>query len=384
MGKKVKKADRIYDPDFSFNQKSHYSDYVRQREEYFTKNPSTVAEAYNKEVKKKPKRLVRWIRQVLVIVSVAILAIILLSVSIAMASPSGSYIKKGAANVHNFVGLLVEPTLASPTKVDLSDCSTAKEKAEKLYAIAWRNATDTQYFTAYNTGLIRMNMGGSDNYLDIDTVVKKTQKEYYYIEYHLKNSVPILDTIIGDILAKATDIITTERKYASAGSDVMLYQKVKNNEYNEKGEPQANWDATIAINTPVTKELKAPVFNSTQNGVFRLANHTVNARTISDAEVIYHEEEGYYEVTTTLDHTNPETIKDSAADIQAGTGDNNAKYNYLKVNFTVWDTGYLRTLQTVEKWSAKVVLSLNFEMETNWDCSYDRRDCKITPFSVGA
>ena len=301
-----------------------------------------------------------------------------------MASPSGSYIKKGAANVHNFVGLLVEPTLASPTKVDLSDCSTAKEKAEKLYAIAWRNATDTQYFTAYNTGLIRMNMGGSDNYLDIDTVVKKTQKEYYYIEYHLKNSVPILDTIIGDILAKATDIITTERKYASAGSDVMLYQKVKNNEYNEKGEPQANWDATIAINTPVTKELKAPVFNSTQNGVFRLANHTVNARTISDAEVIYHEEEGYYEVTTTLDHTNPETIKDSAADIQAGTGDNNAKYNYLKVNFTVWDTGYLRTLQTVEKWSAKVVLSLNFEMETNWDCSYDRRDCKITPFSVGA
>lgn len=381
MKKDKKKQERVYNPEFSYNQKSHYSDYLHSREEYFEKNPSTVVEEYNKEVKKKPKRLARWIRNVLVIVSIAIFAITIVSVGYVLAGQGGSgYKEKGVENVHNFHSLEVAPVLTDPVKVDLSEYKTAKGKTRYLYDLASKNATDTPWYAAYNTGLLYMKMGSSENYMDIDAVTLKSQQEYFNIEYHLKNSVPILDSILGEMLASATDVITTERRYVSVNDSYMTYQKVRNNEYDEKGVPKATWDATIAINTPLIKELPIPTFHSAQEGVYRITNHVITEETASDAEVIYNEEEGYYDVTVTLDHTNPKTYVQSINDIRAGTGDNNAKYNFVKMHFTVWDTGYFRTFSMTEKWSAKVVLSLDFELQTNWKMSYDKRDCNIAQY----
>ena len=367
-----------YVSQYSFHSKSRYDDYLKANDEYFSKHPTTVAEEYKKQPKK-PKRIAKWIVNVLVIASVVVFVVVGSTLSYTLVVGGGSYVATGEANVHNFSGLCVAPTLTEE-KVDLSPYVSSKEQATYLYSVACRKMTDASYFTAYNRGMLYLKMGSSDNYIDIDAVTMKTQKEYFNIEYHIKNSVPILDSMIGSILESATDIVTTERKYASANGSCTYYQKVKNNSVDDNGIPSAVWEGTLGINDPSVVKKDMTVFNSTQNGVFLLANHTVKPATILDAEVTYDEENGYYTVSATLDHTSYETVENSVKDIRSGTGDNSATYNLIKLNFTVWDTGYMRTFSLVEKWAAKVVISLNFNLETNWECSYSSTDCNLNKY----
>lgn len=371
---KVVTQKKQYVPRSAFSKKSRYSDYVKLTKEYFGEHPSTLAEEYNK--KKKPKKLSRLIVNIMVICALVIFVVVLSTVcSVFAGGGGGNYVDPGKNNVHNFVGLEVEPSLSSE-KIDLSSCPDAKSKAAYLYEISSKNVTDAPYFTSYNKGLLFMRMGSSDNYIDIDAVTLKTQKEYFNIEYHLKNSVPILDSFIGGIISKTTDVVTTARRYARAGDDYTTYQKVKNNEYDENGVPYAAWDATIAINTPEVQKLPETIFNSSQGENYRITKHVITVDTISDAEVTYDAKHGYYTVSLTLDPTNPDTVVDSLDDIRVGTGDKNASYSQIKIDFTVWDTGYFRTFSLLEKWNANVVISLGFQLETNWQCSYNELDCQ--------
>ena len=373
---KVVTQKKQYVPRSAFSRKSRYSDYVKLSKEYFGEHPSTLADEYNK--KKKPKKLSRLIVNTLVICSLVIFVVVSSVVCSIFAGggSGGGYVDSGKENVHNFVGLCIEPDFPSAEKIDVSSLTDAKSKAAYLYEISSRNVTATPYFTAYNKGLLFMRMGSSDNYIDIDAVTLKTQREYFNIEYHLKNSVPILDSFIGEAIAKTTDVITTARHYARAGDDYTTYQKVKNNGYDEQGVPYANWDATIAINTPEVKKLPMTVFNASQGGNYRITKHVITVDTISDAEVAYDARLGFYTVSITLDHTNPATVVYSLDDIRAGTGDTNASYSQIKIDFTVWDTGYFRTFSLLEKWNANMLISLGFQLETNWQCSYNELDCK--------
>ena len=340
---KVVTQKKEYVPKSAFNKKSHYSDYVKLSQEYFGNNPSSAVQQYKKS-KSKPKKLSLLIVNTLVICSLVVLVVVTSVVCIIFAGGGANeYVDNRIENVHEFIGLAVPPDLNSSQKLDISHLASAREKAAYLYDLCSANATKTPYFTAYNKGLLSLYLGSSGNFIDIDAVTMKTQKEYFNIEYHLKNSVPILDSFIGPMLAKTTDIITTARRYATDKSSKVIYQKVKNNEYDE--------------------------------------NHTITAETISDAEVTYDAKNHFYHVSLTLDPTNPDTIKYSIDDIRAGTGDKNAQYTQIKIDFTVWDTGYFRTFSLVEKWSANLVIALNFQLETNWECSYDERDCQIDTYN---
>lgn len=374
--KKVEKQE--YVSQHSFHAKSRYDDYLKANAAYFAEHDSNAAEEYAKQPKK-PKRIAKWIVNVMVIASLVILVVVASTLSYTLVVSGGSYVAKGANNVHNFNGLVVPPTLSGES-IDLTPYESVKEQAAFLYDTAFRNVTDAPYFTAYNTGLLFMRMGSSDNYIDIDTVTMKTQKEYFYIEYHLKNSIPILDSVIGGVLEKATDIITTERKYASSAGSVTYYQKVKNNSVDDNGVPSAVWEGSLGINDPTLVKKNMTTFNTAQEGTFSLTNHVFNPSTILNAEVVHDDENGYYSVSATLDHTSKETVVNSLADIRSGTGDNSATYSLIKIDFTVWDSGYLRTFSMMEKWSAKVVISLNFNMETNWQCSYSSTDCNLNKY----
>lgn len=376
---KVVTQKKEYVPKSAFNKKSHYSDYVKLSQEYFGNNPSSAVQQYKKS-KSKPKKLSLLIVNTLVICSLVVLVVVTSVVCIIFAGGGANeYVDNRIENVHEFIGLAVPPDLNSSQKLDISHLASAREKAAYLYDLCSANATKTPYFTAYNKGLLSLYLGSSGNFIDIDAVTMKTQKEYFNIEYHLKNSVPILDSFIGPMLAKTTDIITTARRYATDKSSKVIYQKVKNNEYDENGVPYASWDA--AIGNPEQKELPMIVFNASQNGNFKITNHTITAETISDAEVTYDAKNHFYHVSLTLDPTNPDTIEYSIDDIRAGTGDKNAQYTQIKIDFTVWDTGYFRTFSLVEKWSANLVIALNFQLETNWECSYDERDCQIDTYN---
>lgn len=375
---KKQEEKQVYIPRQPFNAKSRHDDYLRANEKYFAENPVHAVEEY-KKAPKTPKKIAKWIVNVMVIASIVIFVVVASTLSYTLVTEQGSYNAKGAVNIHNFKGLCVAPTLTEE-KIDLTPYSSAKEQTAFLYAVACQKMTDASYFTAYNSGLLYLKMGSSDNYIDIDEVTMKTQKEYFNIEYHLKNSVPILETMIGSILEKATDIVTTERRYASSAGSCTYYQKVKNNNTDDNGVPYATWDGTLGINDPSVLKKDMTAFHSGQNGLFTLTNHTVLPATILDAEVTYDEENGYYTVSATLDHTSDETVKNSLADIRSGTGDSSASYNLIKLNFTVWDTGYMRTFSMTEKWAAKVVISLNFNLETNWECSYSSTDCNLDKY----
>ena len=150
----------------------------------------------------------------------------------------------------------------------------------------------------------------------------------------------------------------------------------------ENGIPYGNWDPLI-INIQ-KKEKAVPVFNDSQKGSFEITKHIAAADTLKGVTVQYNRAEGYYVVTFVYDVENPETYVNSLADIQAGTGDKNAKYTSIKAEFTVWDNGNFRSFFINEKWSAKVVISLEFELQTNWLFSFDARDCDFNNYPDAA
>ena len=365
----------------TYSDKSNYGEYVEYNKQYFDKNRSDVAEKFKKEQISKPKKLAKWIVNTLVICSILVFVIALSTVAVVLTGTKApSYVEFGEQNVHNFVALEIMP---DETGTDLNDVVSSLSSdaliAEQIYNICARNVKNAPYFTSYNNGSLFMQIGTSDNYIDIDSVVMKSQKEYFSIIYHLNNSIPILDSVIGSIISKTTDVITTERMYAKAGDKHMLYQKVRNNSRDVNGVPLAKWSPIIDIENDTSKK-SVPVFNSSQSGQYDITKHVVNVNTIDSVSVEYNGEEKYYTVKLVLNHNLPETVKNSLEDIRVGTGDKNARYTKIAIEFTAWDNGYFRSFALEEHWSANVVISLNFNLKTNWLCSYNPADCNFDKY----
>ena len=373
-----------YVPSESYNEKSHYRDYVEINNSYFGQYPSTLADEFKAEQLRKPHKLSKLIGNVFVIASL-VLVIIGVSVIASLFASGGTIIdntNKPLDNPHNFVALKVRPDGEPLTKTLKDFNQDEKAFGLYLYRTCAENAKKADYMTAYNDGWIYMSLSNTPNYLDIDSVVMKSQYEYFSEVYHIKNSVPILDSFLGATIAKTTDVVTTERMYAAKNDSFMRYEKVKNNDVDGNGIPYANWDPLI-INIQ-KKEKAVPVFNDSQNGSFEITKHIAAADTLKEVTVQYNRAEGYYVVTFVYDVDNPETYVNSLADIQAGTGDKNAKYTSIKAEFTVWDNGNFRSFFINEKWSAKVVISLEFELQTNWLFSFDARDCDFNNYPDAA
>ena len=327
---------------------------------------------------KKRKKIAKLVINSLVICSLAIAVVLITVVGTMFSTPSGGDvdINYDLANRHNFVGLAL-PSDNAGDNITIDESLDDKELAVFLYNTASNKAKSAINMTAYNDGWLVMIMGGSPNLIDIDSVIMKTQDEYFSIIYHLKNSVPILDSFIGAAIAKTTDVVTTERMYADKNSKYLAYQKVKNCDYDDNGVPYANWTSIVDI---TTQQRPLPVFSEAQNGKFDITKHIMTVDTVTQASVKHVKNGGYYEVKVTYDHLNPDTYVNSLYDIQSGTGDKNALYTQLTAEFTVWENGSFRSFFLNEKWSAKMLIDLEFELQTNWLFSYDISDCNIDTY----
>lgn len=266
----------------------------------------------------------------------------------------------GFSNVHGFVGLSSRPDYDG--NVLLNTDASAEEQAAYLYRLASTNSKNTPTVVAYNQGLLQLNIFNKPNYIDLDTVIMKNTDSYFKIFYHIINDAPMA--------TMSPDTTSCERWYYEVGMDQMAYQKVFSSSRDETDVPYANWDEADD-----TYYVEAPIFTQGQYGIFTVTNHTITAETIKDADVTYNEEEGYWDVTCSLNLSNADSVAYSLADIRLGTGDKNAKYTKVTFHYTVWDNGYMRTFFMTEEWSAKVVVKLTFSMDSNFYFSYYEDDC---------
>lgn len=284
-------------------------------------------------------------------------------------------------NVHNFVALSVP--MMKTKAIDIPD-GTAAEKIIYLYKKSNEICKASNSVTAYNKGVIQITVGNSENFMNVDTVVMKSQSEYFKCEHHVKADFPLADMpIIGKIFL-ARGGICSVRTYCQAGDEVARTQKVTNaNELDEEGLPSADWSVATESTTSV------PVFNDSQEGNFGLFNHTIEVEYIKNCsfELFMNEEtkEEYYIVTFDLDVDQPEATAISRQEIIEGTGDKNTAYSSVQFGATFWKDGSIRTLTCIENWFAdfKITQGL-FEMQYNWHFSYDPIDCDIGNYPEAA
>ena len=382
MAKKKQNIDsKIYNFSTSHNTASHYAEYVNANSQYFSSNPSSIAKEYYKKPLKL-KTLGMWVVRLIVILAIflAVVTSIAIMPILNIFSPGGGDIGEviyDYQNIYNYKGLLVAPNDISDLEFDLPakySELTDKEFIQFAYEKSLENLKNIDNALIYKQGLLQMALGGSPNYIDIAGNVIKTPTEYFKIDYHLYNNVPILDSFIGSVISKSADVLTGERFYTNSSLNKMHHQKVKNSNRYDNGIPYSTWTNGVTTNT-----LDVPVYRASQAGLFNITNHTIKPSTILDegCEVHYNAKDGYYLVKAVLDLSNPETYKYSLADIITGTGDPNTMYSAVSIEFTVWDTGFLRTFFLTEKWDANLVISMSFDFNTYLYFSYDDSDCSI-------
>lgn len=285
-------------------------------------------------------------------------------------------------NRHNFEGLLARPSFSGTVNSDIPEDETELiDYAYNLYALAMANAKSCEEMLAFSNCSTVFSVIGISNYIDLDIVLLKNQDEYFRIDYRLKNNVPFLNIkAFAKQINDSLDLVITERYYATTSMENMAYQKVKNAYTDENNLPYADW--TSADYALTEKELPKQVYSSTQEGNFTLVGYTVSPETIKSAVVSHNKKDKYYSVDMIFDCTVPSLTADVINLIRDGSNDPNANYNEMKMTFTVWDNGYLRSLKSYETWSAAAlgVSALKFEssFDYSWMISYNQNDCDMT------
>lgn len=285
-------------------------------------------------------------------------------------------------NRHNFEGLLTRPSFGGTVNSDIPSEETALiNYAYNLYNLAMANSKSCEEMLAFSNCSTVFSVIGISNYIDLDIVLLKNQDEYFRIDYRLKNNVPFLNIkAFSKQINDGLDLVITERYYANTAMEHMAYQKVKNAYADENNLPYADW--TSDDYTLTEKELPKQVYSNAQEGNFTLVGYTVNPETIKSAEVSHNKKDKYYTVDIIFDCTVPALTADVINLIRDGSNDPNANYNEMKMTFTVWDNGYLRSLKSYETWSAAAfgVSALKFEssFDYSWMISYDKSDCDMT------
>ena len=324
----------------------------------------------------RPKKKSLPAKTVKIIVSVAasfVAAVLIVTLCcIYLIKPTVNY-QFAFKNVHNFIALSIDPMNKA---VDIPDGDSA-EKIMFLYKRSCDIIKASDSVTAYNKGVIQITVGKTDNFMNVDTVVMKSQDEYFKCEHHVKDEFPLADMpIIGPIFLSRGGV-SSVRTYCKAGDEKARSQKITNaNQLDEEGLPSADWGAATESSVAV------PVFNSSQEGQFSLFSHTIELEYIKNCsfEFFKNEEtkEEYYIVTFDLDVDQPEATRVSRQEIIEGTGDKNTAYSSVKFGATFWKDGSIRTLTCIENWFAdfKVTQGL-FEMQYNWHFSYETADCDI-------
>ena len=286
-------------------------------------------------------------------------------------------------NPHNFSGLLARPDFSGSVESTIpNDEAALKEYAYSLYAQAAENAKNCSEMLAFSNCSTSFSVLKIANYIDLDIVLIKNQDEFFRIDYRLDNNVPFLKIkSFAKQINDSLDLVITERYYANTSMENMLYQKVKN-AYLEDNLPTANWTAK---EYPLTeKELPKEAYSSSLDGAFTLVGYTVNPETIKTAAVSYDKKGKFYNVDLVFDCEVPQLTENIVGLIREGSGDPQANYNEMRMSFSVWDNGYLRSLSSYETWSASAlgVEALSFEsvFDYNWMISYSPSDCDLSSY----
>lgn len=169
------------------------------------------------------------------------------------------------------------------------------------------------------------------------TVVKNGQ-EYYSLEQREGKS-------IVTISAQEPFGLATYAKY---GMDKAITAKVNNCTVDEDGNMSSSFD-TIAEEGTATM----PYFCKQQPLLFEQTAQVIRPETIAWAKVEHNDTEGYYTVTMELDPNNPLTTSNNLQNLRDSNKNmKNANYTELHIEFEVWDNGFFRKFDSVDKWDA--------------------------------
>jgi hypothetical protein len=292
-------------------------------------------------------------------------------------SPDGELIV-GKENPYGFAYLDIRPDGDTVTLTPPDEGADQKALAAQLYQNAATKAKEIPYFTVYNDCKSYFTIGRMVNVIDVNAVMLKDADRFFKIEYHLKNNIPLFNILpdLEESLNTVITMVTTERVYTDASMDYAHYQKTLNNKYDSEMVPVAKWNDIKA-----TENIAKPVYRADQEGVFQLTQHLITAETIKEATVTLTENNTYY-VTAVLDLSNPDTTAVARESIIAGTGDKNADYSEITVEFEVWDNGYFRNMKLNESWEATVFLEFSSRFEHSFFFSYNRDDARLEDFAA--
>lgn len=334
----------------------------------------------------KAKKKLKKPTKILIIVTACVLVVVLAATGVLLymrGQKTTNYVP-AEQNRHGFDGLLLRPSFDGAVESNIPTEETALiNYAYSLYALAMQNAKNCEEMLAFSNCSTRFSVIGIDNYIDLDIVLLKNQEKFFRIDYRLKNNVPFLNfKAFAKQINDSLELVITERYYADTTMDYMLYQKVRNSNLLENDLPGADWESDEY--PIIAKEMPQEVFNSSQEGAFTLVGYTITPETIKTATISHNKRDKYYSVDIVFDCSVPALTENIVGLIRDGSGDPNANYNQMTMNFTIWDNGYLRSLKSYETWSAAAlgVSALTFEsvFDYNWMISYNSKDCDITAY----
>lgn len=223
--------------------------------------------------------------------------------------------------------------------------------AYDLYALANKNDQAVEgrmYYSFCPTDNIAMGMSQK---IDLYIFNIKDGDEFFRIDYRVKNSVPLLDTM--PWLNNALELVTTERNYYNPKLGKMYYEKVRNADLDkDKNIPIANWEETKS-NKIYKEQRSAPYYNATQDKKYEKCDHTILADTIKSAEI--KKTEDGVKVKIVLDCVNPITTEKTRPLIIEGANAKNAEYKEITVEFELWANGYYKTYTQSDLWTAKAM-----------------------------
>ncbi len=333
----------------------------------------------------KPKKKLKKTTKILLIVIACVLVVVLAATGVLlyMQNQKTTNYVPADQNRHNFEGLLMRPSFAGQVSSIPADDSELINYAYSLYELAMQNSKNCEEMLAFSNCSTRFSVIGIDNYIDLDIVLLKNQNNFFRIDYRLKNNVPFLNLkAFAKQINDSLELVITERYYADTSMEHMVYQKVRNADVNENNLPTADW--TSDDSPIIAKQMPQEVYNSSQEGDFTLVGYTVTPETIKSAVVTHNKKDKYYSVDLVFDCSVPLLTENIVGLIRDGSGDPNANYNEMTMNFTIWDNGYLRSLKSYETWSAAAlgVSALKFEsvFDYNWMISYNEKDCEMSTY----
>ncbi len=283
------------------------------------------------------------------------------------------------ANPYNFQGLCVAPTGGEKLVLgELSDAEAISAKAAELYNAACEKNKNAAYFTAYDQCASDFLVAGSLNTIGIRSVIAKTQSEYCRLDFHLADSIPFAEKM-GCLMGGAANfnkickMITGEKAYTDSTMDYLDYVKVCNAVTDEDGVPYSDWtdDAETAAKA-------VPAYYEGAEGGLAVNSHVINAEGIVSAEILHDSNDGYYIISMVMDVNNPETCRYSNQELVDGSGDKNAHYTKLEIEFTLWENGYFRSMAISEAWIGERLSStFTSTFEHEWSFSYLASDADV-------